>query len=224
MTTAPTQCFVRLSSFADLARYVCAFRVHPLRAYSHKYRNTRIISTTMVLSNTLLIFYVPMSKTGRYISYNTSKGKESCDIVESTKAISLYAPIINFESKISPLRTKSKNHTDRLNPVKLGDIGSLARLTYDPDFPDEQDLALFAFKHGRSWVLGYVTSLDVHDIVYQFNYIDLESEPSKPFLKYMGNKGRDPEFADSIGHGFTYLPVIKIKVDHPIFGMRGRSA
>ena len=221
MTITQTQCFVELSSFADLARYICAFREYPLRAYSHNYGNARIISSTLVLANTLLIFYVPMKKTGRYISYNTTAGKEFCDVVDSTKDISLYAPIINFESRISPLATKSKNSVDRFNPIKIHDIGSLARLTYDPEFPDEQNLTLFTFKHKKSWVLGYVTSLEMDDVIYQFNYVGLTSEPVKPFVKYRGNKGQDPEFTDTFEHGFSYLPVIKIKKDPHIFGMTG---
>lgn len=219
MTVPQTQCFVELSGFHDLARYVCAFRDYPLRAYSHSHGGTRVISSTLVLANTLLIFYVPMKKTGRYISYNTSAGKEYCDVVESTRDISIYAPIISFESEISPLKTKPKNNADRFNPVQISDIGSLARLTYDPEFPDDQELALFAFEHKKSWVMGYVTSLEMDDVIYQFNYIELESEPFKPFVKYQGNKGRDPEFTDTFEHGFSYLPIIKIKEDPPVFGM-----
>ena len=219
MAVSQAQCFVELSGFADLARYVCAFRDYPLRAYSHVHDGTRVISSTMALANTLLVFYVPMKKAGRYISYSTTAGKEHCDVVGSTGDISIYAPIINFESGISPLRTRKKNHADRFNPVKISDIGSLARLTYDPEFPDDRELALFAFEHGRSWVMGYVTSLEMDDVIYQFNYMELESEPPGPFLKYRGNKGKDPEFTGAFEHGFSYLPVIKIGEDPPIFGM-----
>lgn len=220
MAAVQTQCFVELSGFPDLARYVCAFREYPLRAYSHRYGKNRIISSTLVLANTLLVLYAPMEKTGRYISYKTEAGKEYCDVVESTKEISIYAPIINFESKISPLRTKSKNNADRFNPVKIQDLGSLARLTYDPEFPDEKKLALFSFEHKRSWVMGYLTSLEMDETFYQFNYIELESEPLEPFVKYQGNKGKEPEFTATFEHGFSYLPIIKIKEDYPIFGMR----
>ncbi len=220
MTIQQTQCFVELFSFPDLARYVCAFRNYPLRAYSQNYRGKRVISSTLTLANTLLIFYVPTEKTGRYISYSASAGKEFCDVVKSTSDISIYAPIINFETKISPLKTKSTNHADQFYPLKISDVGSLARLTYDSEFPDEQNLALFTFKHKRSWILGYVTSLDMDVTIYQFNYVKLQAEPSKSFLQYRGNKGEDPEFTDTFEHGFSYLPIIKIKKEHPIFGMR----
>lgn len=217
VTQSPTQCFVEMSGFSDLARYACAFREYPLRVYSHNHKDNRIISAAMPLSNTLLIFYTQMTKTGRYISYNTVAGKEYCDIVDSTNDISVYAPIINFESEMSSLET-SQDSVDRFNPVKISDIGSLARLTYDPEFPDERKLALFAFDHKKSWILGYPTSLDMNDIIYQFNYIELDSEPPKPFIKYQGNRGKDPEFTNTFEHGSSYLPIIKVK-DHPIFGM-----
>ena len=219
VTTTQTLCFAELASFPDLARHVCAFREYPLRAYSHTHDGKKVISSTMVLANTLLVFYVPMTRTGRYISYNTSAGKEHCDIVESTNNISLYAPIINFESDISPLKPSPNGPADMFHPVKVSDIGSLARLTYDPDLPDESNLTLFAFEHKKSWVLGYITSLDMDYTIYQFNYIELESEPLKPFIKYQGNKGKDPEFTDKFDHGFSYLPIIKLRESNPVFGM-----
>ena len=222
MVPIQSQCFVELAGFSDLARYVCALREYPLRAYSHMYGTTRVISSAMELANTLLIFYVPMKRTGRYISYKVSARKETCKIADSTGDISLYAPIINFDSAMSPLKTKARGHADRFHPVRMADIGSLARLTYDPEFPDEINPAMFAFEHKRSWVLGYITTLDMDDTIYQFNYAQLESEPAKPFLKYRGNKGQSPEFADRFVHGFTYMPIIKLKKEHLIFGMGRR--
>ena len=218
MAITQSECFVELASFDDLARYACAFREYPLRVYSHSYRNKRVISSTMNLANTLLVFYVQMEKNGRYVSYNISGGKEHCNVVESTKKISRYAPIINFESKISPLKTRSKI-TDRFHPIKLKDIGSLTRLTYDPEFPDEEKFVLFTFEHKKSWVMGYITSLDMDATFYQFNFVELESEPLKPFLKYHASKVRDPEFVGTLQHGFLYLPIIKVKKSHPVFGM-----
>ena len=49
-------------------------------------------------------------------------------IVESTKDISHYAPIIHAESEISPL-TKIHPISQITYPVKIKDLGSLARLT-----------------------------------------------------------------------------------------------
>ena len=161
-----------------------------------------------------------MPKLGRYISYNSTGGKEYCDIVENTKDISTYAPIIHFESEISPLDTEIEKVADKFHPIKVKDLGSLARLTYDPEYPDEASLTLYAIPQNNSWVIGYLTTLELDDVFYQFNYVELDSEPLKPFLKYQGREGREPELSDSFEHGFSYLSIIKIKNEHSIFGLK----
>ena len=218
MSITQNECFVELSCFDDLARYACAFQEYPKRVYSQELDGSRIVSSSLTLANTLLIFYVQMPKSGRYISYQVTAGKEICDIVESTKNILHYAPIVHMESEISPLSAKSKKITDQFHPIKVKDLGSLARLTYDPEFPDETNLTLYAFTHKKSWVVGYITSLEMDEVYYSFNYVELDSEPIKHFIKYQGNQGKDPEFSNSFDHGYSYLPIIKIKNEHSIFG------
>jgi len=218
MEVIQNECFIELSSFDDLARFACAFREYPRRVYSQELDGSRIISSSLTLANTLLIFYVPMPKIGRYVSYQVKVDKELCDIVESTKHISNYAPIVHMESVISPLPIKSENFLDQFHPIQVRDLGSLVRLTYDPEFPDESNLTMFALQHKKSWVVGYITSLEMDEVFYNFNYVELDSEPSKHFLKYQGNQGKDPEFSNSIEHGFSYLPIIKIKTTSSIFG------
>ncbi len=85
MRITQSECFIELSSFDDLARYACAFREYPRRVYSQEFDGSRIISSSLTLANTLLIFYAKMPKSGRYISYQVNAGKETCEIVESTK-------------------------------------------------------------------------------------------------------------------------------------------
>jgi hypothetical protein len=218
MSVTQNECFVELSSFNDLARYACAFQEYPKRVYSQEFDGSRIISTSLTLANTLLIFYSSMPKFGRYVSYQVTAGKEICDIVESTKNISHYAPIVHMSSKISALPVKSKEITDQFHPIQVKDLGSLARLSYDPEFPDEQNLTLYAFPTKKSWVMGYITSLEMDEVYYNFNYVELDSEPTKHFVKYQGNQGLDPEFSNSFDHGYSYLPIIKVKNEHPIFG------
>ena len=215
-----SQCFVELSSFNDLARFVCAFREYPLRVFSHEFNGTRVLSSSITLANTLLLFYTPMTKFGRYISYNATGGKEYCDIVESTKNISTYAPIIHLESEISALPTETEKISDKFHSIRVKDLGSLARLTYDPEFPDEANLALYSIPHNNTWVIGYLTSLEMDEVFYQFNYVELDSEPMKPFVKYQGREGKDPELSDTFEHGFSYLSIIKIKNEHTIFGLK----
>ena len=218
MPLTQSECFIELSSFDDLARYACAFREFPRRVYSQEFDGSRIISSSLTLANTLVIFFTQMPKFGRYISYQVNAGKEICEIVESTKNISNYAPIVHMESKISPLSVKSKKIPDQFYPIQVKDLGSLARLTYDPEFPDEQDLTLYALPHKNSWVMGYITQLDMDDVIYNFNYVELDSEPTKHFIKYQGSQGRNPEFSDNFVHGYSYLPIIKIKNEYTIFG------
>ncbi|MDH3192642.1 MAG: hypothetical protein OEM18_08160 [Nitrosopumilus sp.] len=213
-----SQCFIELYSFNDLARFVCAFREYPLRVYSHDLSGTRVLSSSLNLANTLLVFYTPMTKFGRYISYQASAGKEYCDVVELTKDISTYAPIIHMESEISPLPTKLDKISDIFYPIRVKDIGSLARLTYNPELAEEQNLTLYALPHKNSWVIGYLTSIEMDNVYYQFNYVELDSEPVKSFVKYQGHIGKEPEFSDNFEHGFSYLPIIKTKSEHEIFG------
>lgn len=219
MSVTQNEYYVELSSFDDLARFVCALQEYPKRVYSQELDGARIISSSLTLANTLLIFYTPISKSGRYVSYQVDSGKEICDIVESTKTNSNYAPIVHMESKISSLPVKSKKISDQFHPIQVKDLGSLARLTYDPEFPDEQNLTLFALPHNKSWVMGYITSLEMDEVYYNFNYVELDSEPTKHFVKYQGNQGQDPEFSDNFDHGYSYLPIVKIKSKHSIFGL-----
>ena len=216
--TTQSECFVELSSFDDLARYVCASREYPRRVYSQELDGSRIISSSLTLANTLVIFYTTMPKPGRYVSYQVTAGKEICNIVDSTKDISYYAPIVHMDSKISSLPTKSEKLSDQFHPIQVKDLGSLARLTYDPEFPDEQNLTLFTLPHKKSWVIGYITSLEMDDVYYNFNYVKLDSKPTKHFIKYQGSRGLDPEFSNTFDHGYSYLPIIKIKNEHSIFG------
>ncbi|MCV0430966.1 hypothetical protein [Nitrosopumilus sp.] len=219
MSISQHECYVELSSFDELARFACALKEYPKRVYSQELDGSRIISSSITLANTLLIFYAPLPKLGRYVSYQINSGKEICDIVDSTKINANYAPIIHMDSEISPLSITSKKFSDQFHPIKVKDLGSLARLTYDPELPEEQNLTLYAIPHKNSWVLGYITALEMDEVYYNFNYVELDSEPTKHFVKYQGNQGLDPEFSNSFDHGFSYFPIIKIKTEHSIFGL-----
>jgi len=94
----PSQYFVEVNDFACFARYVCSFRENPLRVYSHNLNGKIVLSSRRILSNSLLSFYTPAPKSGRYVSYSAKGGKEECDIVNSTKALSSYAPIVHLSS------------------------------------------------------------------------------------------------------------------------------
>ena len=134
-----SQYFVEVADFACFARYVCSFRENPLRVYSHNLNGKKVLSSRRVLTNSLLSFYTAEAKSGRYISYSAKGGKEECDVVNSTKALSTYAPIIHLSSLPSGFNIHPKKIVDKFKPIQVDELGSLARLTYDPELPDELD-------------------------------------------------------------------------------------
>jgi hypothetical protein len=215
----PSHYFVETVDFENFARYVCALKENPLRVYSHYLNKKKVFSSRRVLTNSLFSIYTVSSKTGGYISYNAKSGKEECDVVSSTKSFSRYAPIINLLSLPSTFVINPKKIVDKFTPIHVEDLGSLARLTYDPELPDESDLTLFMFPQKNKWIIGYVTSLDLEDTLYFFNYVVLDKEPPKPFLQYSTNDNKTPMFTDKFQHGLSYLPVVKLKECHPIFGL-----
>jgi len=212
------QYFVEVADFKNFARYVCGFRENPLRAYSHDLRGEKVISSRRVLSNSLLFFYTRMPKMGRYVSYSVRGGKEETDVVTSTKAIAKYAPIVHLSSIPKIFEINPKKITNKFKLIQVEDLGSLARLTYDPEFPEESDLTLFMFPLKKKWIIGYITALELEDTVYVFNYLSIDNETTKPFLQYSLAEHKPPIFTDKIQHGYSYLPVIKLKSSHPIFG------
>jgi hypothetical protein len=215
----PSHYFVETADFESFARYVCARRENPLRVYSHNLNQKKVFSSRKILSNSLFSIYTVSSKTGRYISYNPKSGKEECGVVNSTKSFSQYAPIINLHSLPSTFVINPKKIVDKFTPIQVEDLDSLARLTYDPELPDESDLTLFMFPKKNKWIIGYITSLDLEDALYFFNYVILDKEPAKPFLQYSTNDKKPSVFTDKFQHGLTYLPIVKLKDCHSIFGL-----
>ena len=215
----PSHYFVETADFESFARYVCALKEHPLRVYSHNLHQKKVFSSRRILANSLFSIYTASTKNGRYISYNAKSGKEECNVVNSTKSFSQYAPIIHLTDLPSTFEINPKKIVDKFTPIHVDDLGSLARLTYDPELPDEPDLTLFMFPQKKKWIIGYVTSLDLEDILYFFNYVILDNEPAKPFLQYSTTDNKTPVFTDKFQHGLSYLPVVKLKDCHPIFGL-----
>lgn len=215
----PSHFFVEAADFGSFARYVCALRENTLRVYSHEMNKKQVLSSRRVLSKSLFSIFSVAPKSGRYVSYNAKGGKEEYSVVSSTKTFSQYAPIIHLNSLPSTFTINPKKIDEKFIPVHVEDLGSLARLTYDPEMPDELDLTLFAFPQKNKWIVGYITSLDLEDILYFFNYVILDKEPSKPFLQYSTNDDKTPIFTDKFQHGLSYLPVVKLKNGHPIFGL-----
>jgi hypothetical protein len=213
------QHFVEVASFADFARYTCAIREYPLRVYAFKFKEKKIFSTRKILANSILHFFTDFTKDGRYISYSLEAGKETVSVVNATKTIPNYAPIIELDSLPFQIKT-SKQIKDKFKPIHVHELGDLARLTYDPEFPEESEVTLLSFPYKKKWVIGYITEIALDDSIYCFNYVQLDVEPKASFLKYSGHKGASAEFTNKFQHGFPYLPVVKLKAGHPIFGLK----
>ena len=208
--------FVEVDGFLDFARFVCAFREYPLRVYAHKLHGRMVLSSRIVLSNSILAFYTDYQD-GRYIEYDPKGGKETAQVVSSIQSPSDHAPIIHLDSL--PFSIKQyKKISDKFKISKVQDLGNLARLTYDPEWPDDPNVTLLCFPKGKKWIVGYMTEIELLETIYCFYYVELDKEPDKPFIKYSGHKGIPVQFTDIFQHGFPYLPVVKLKKEHLIFG------
>lgn len=216
-----TQCFVEVINFDDFARYLCAFRPNPLVTFSHDFNGKRVYSTSLILANTMISLYAPFTKKGRYISYSIKEGKESCNVVDSAKEIARFSPIINLESTNYDLPVDNSLLIDKFHPIQVQDIESLARLTYDPESPDESIMTLYSFQLGKKWIVGYIVSVDFESETYYFYYVEVEKEPEKPFLRYRGIDGKESDFSEKLEHSYPLLPIIRIK-NHPIFGFNSK--
>ena len=210
--------FIEISRFLDFARYTCAFREFPLRVYAHKLHGKMVLSTRHVLSRSILAFYTDYEN-GRYIEYDSKGGSESAKIVNSINSSSNHAPIIHLESL--PFSTATpKKIVDKFKTCKISELGDLARLTYDPEWPEDPKVTLLCFPLRKKWIVGYMSEIELDETVHCFYYVELSTEPTKPFIKYSGHKGISAEFTDKFQHGFPYLPVVKLKKNHPILGLK----
>lgn len=215
----PNHFFVEAADFGNFARFVCALRENPLRVYSHNLNKKPVLSSRKILSKGLISIYTNSPNSGNYISYNAKGGKEESSVVNFTKTFSQYAPIIHLSSLPSTFVINPKKINEKFISIEVDDLGSLARLTYNPELPDEVDPTLFVFPKKTKWIIGYITSMDLEDILYFFNYVVLDKEPTKPFLQYSPNDEKPPVFTDKFQHGLSYLPIVKLKDAHPIFGL-----
>ena len=210
--------FVKTASFLDFARYVCAFREYPLRVYAHQFNRKMILACRLVLSNSIISFYTDYQN-GRYVEYSPKNGKDKARVVNSIQSNSVYAPIIHLDSL--PFKSLNpKKIQNKLKIFKVLDLGNLARLTYDPEWPDDQKITFLCFEHKKKWMVGYVTTIELDETLNCFYYVELDSKPTKPFIKYSGHRGLPTEFTDKFQHGFPYFPLVELKESHPVFGLR----
>ncbi|MDE0526480.1 MAG: hypothetical protein OXI27_07810 [Thaumarchaeota archaeon] len=252
MSEEPAECHIPLESFEDLARLACSYQAHPRRIFSFVRGGgggddsggeggsdnngsnsddddggTRVAATALNLANTLVVMYAPLPKDGRYVSYVIDGGRERADVVDAASNAASYAPIIHVNSE--PCLTHMEvgpaadDIPDAFHPIELADLGSLARLTYDPDFPDEPDPVIYAVPVGGLWALGYAVAYDMEESHYVFYHVMLDAKPDKPFLRYGHDRAQEPELSDRIEHGHVYMPIVTVRDPHPIFGFAAHS-
>lgn len=217
------ECHIGLAGFEDLARLACAHDARPRRVYSFVLDGRRVASIILTLADTLVVLHAPLPKDGGYVSYRIDAGREYCDVTDTASSRAANAaPIIHLKSSIT--RLGAAGSPDEIpnvfDPVELCDMGSLARLIYDPDFPDEPDLALYAVPVDDAWILGRPMMFGLDRLYHAFYYVRLAEEPSMPFLGYGHDSVQEPRFADRVAdHGSVYMPIVKLKDAHPIFGL-----
>lgn len=218
------ECHAELASFEDLARLACSTRDYPRRVYSFDLGGRRVAAVASSLANTVAVMYAPMPKSGGYVSYKIDADRETCGVVDCISNSLSCAPIIHLKSRITQfeMAVAADDIPDVFHPIELVDLASLARLTYDPDFPEAQNLALYAVPVNSSWVLGYLVYLEMDEPHYEFYYVRMDEDPDKHFVRYRADSTSEPEFTDRIEHGYVYMSVIKLKEEHPIFGFDGR--
>ena len=127
----------------------------------------------------------------------------------------LYSPIIRIKSMPESLKPEAPTDSDpKYDLVELEDLASLLKLSYgfvESPFP------LFTFLDGAKWLVGVIMNFNESDEMSYFCHVKLESEPTKPFLKYSSKDGIEPSFVGGPSeHGYSYLKVIKLKDKHPL--------
>lgn len=207
-------CYVEVDSELEFSRMVCALERVPRIAFMHEHNGFRVLSIQMdLLKEKPIIYYVPMSNDGQYISYGIRGGREECSMTDSvTDSSRLYSPIVSIKSL--PDNLKAGNGTNhKYWPLELDDLASLAKLTYNFD---ESAISLFMFPARNKWVIGVFMNFNEEGPSY-FCHVMMESDPRKAFLKYTATNGTKPELVDTPSeHGYSYIKIIRLKDTHPL--------
>lgn len=206
--------YIQVASPLEFSRLVCALERAPRVSFLHEHGGQKILSVQMdILKEKPIIYYTPLQQIGHYLTYGIKSGREESGIVNSTSDSSqLYSPIVKIKSLPSSL--KPGNGTDdKYLPIELEDLSSLAKLTWGFD---EIPFPLFSFPNKNQWLVGVFMNFSEDGPSY-FCYVSLDSEPTKPFLKFSATNGAEPSFVSSpTEHGYSYIKIIKLKDAHPL--------
>lgn len=206
--------YIEVDSQLEFARMVCALERVPRIVFKHEHDGKRVLSVQMdLLKEKPIIYYVPVSKDGQYISYGIRAGKEDCTMTDSmTDSTRLYSPIVGIKSL--PDNLKAGNGTDvKYSPLELDDLASLVKLTFNFE---ETSIPLFMFPIKDKHAVGVFMNFNEDGPSY-FCHVKLDTDTSKAFLKHTASNGAKPEFVDvPSGHGYSYVKIIRLKDTHPL--------
>lgn len=211
--------YIELDSIKDLARLACALERAPLPIFSMKFDGENILATQIdLLMGKPVIYYAKTDSCGEFLAYRNTYGTEEIALVDAlTNPALAYAPIIQVEKVPESMMKNSKaDKNSGYTCIKLKDLSSLAKASCYKMIYEEPPLPLFLFKNNE-WTLGtFMSTNDGNDISF-FYYINMDSPPKQPFLKYSAQKPEKPSFTSNIDeHGYIYMKVIKLKKDHPL--------
>ncbi len=174
-----------------------------------------------IINGRPVIYYAESdSKDGQYLAYRVSNGVEEVLLAGSVdNPTFVYSPILKVEKFPSALARSAKvEKKSGYTVIKLKDLSSLAKVAAYKTIYDEPPLPLFMFKErGGKVILGATMSANDNETVSYFYYVALDEEPKEPFLRYSSQRIEQPVFSARLDeHGYVYLKVIRLAVDHPL--------
>ncbi len=174
-----------------------------------------------IINGRPVIYYAESdSKDGQYLAYRVSNGVEEVLLAGSVdNPTFVYSPILKVEKFPSALARSAKvEKKSGYTVIKLKDLSSLAKVAAYKTIYDEPPLPLFMFKErGGKVILGATMRANDHETVSYFYYVALDEEPKEPFLRYSSQRIEQPVFSARLDeHGYVYLKVIRLAVDHPL--------
>ena len=215
-------CYIALAGLKDFGWLVCALERTPLPAFSLKFNKHEVLAAqTDIINGRPVIYYAESdSKDGQYIAYRVSNGVEEVLLAGSVdNPTFVYSPILKVKKFPRALARSAKvDKKSGYTVIELKDLSSLAKVAAYKTMYEEPPLPLFLFKvRGGKIILGATMSASDNETISYFYYVALDEEPKEPFLRYSSQRAEQPVFSARLEeHGYVYLKVIRLAVDHPL--------
>lgn len=215
-------CYIALAGLKDFGRLVCALERTPLPTFSLQFNKHEVLAAqTDFINGRPVIYYAESdSKDGQYLAYRVSNGVEEVLLAASVdNPTFVYSPILKVDKFPRALARSAKvEKKSGYTVIKLKDLSSLAKVAAYKTMFEEPPLPLFLFRgRGGKIFLGATMSANDNETISYFYYVALNQEPREPFLRYSSQRAEQPIFsARPEEHGYVYLKVIRLAVDHPL--------